>query len=134
MLIISCNQHNSSVDKKIEKTQYDIKISDNVDIYGKWTMCSVFGNGIITQYNVCPKVFFNSNGSGSVGDNLITGEYFNWTLKNGTLTIKHTNKISNVTFRDSIYSVIINKHDKNKDLTITQPQKDYIYYLSMYDK
>jgi len=130
LLLISCNQLNPGDDKKIEKTQFKINISDNLDIYGKWSMCSTFGNGVMTQFNVCPLVYFNSNGSGTVSKNSSTTEKFNWTLKKGILTIKNTIKFPNTTFSDSIYFASINKQNKNVDIVIHQLKNDYSYFLS----
>jgi hypothetical protein len=129
LLVFSC-YNNPKVDKEDKKPQNDRKISDNIDLYGMWSLCSIYENGVMTQFNICPKVFLNSNGSGSVGNEMLMSEYFNWTLKKDILTIKHTNIFnSNFTFNDSTYFVSINKQISKIDLVIRGKGNDCTYYL-----
>src|SRR5436305_4734722 len=99
----ACNQndkHNSDIEMK--RALIDTSITDNKDIIGQWTMCSTSGNGVMTNYNVCPKVLFSIYGTGSI---TFSGrvENFGWTLKKNALAISNMVKNSNNAFLDTTY-------------------------------
>ena len=127
LFTFSCNQNKS----KTEITSLNllaIKITDDADIFGKWTMCTTSGNGYMTQKNVCPVIMFNQNGTGVV-DNSSIGN-FSWTLRDKKLHILCFDQKSNCTFPDTNYIAIFNKTENGVELTINQNEKDYSYYLA----
>lgn len=125
--IFSCNENKSK--SEIESLNLlNIKISDDADIFGNWTMCSISGNGSMTQMNTCPIILFNPNGTGSMNNSPIGN--FSWTLKDKKLRILCFNQNSNCIFPDTNYFVIFNKTKDRSELTIQQKKNDYFYYLS----
>ncbi len=130
LIITACNQ--DSTNSKINKPSYlDLKISDNQEIFGSWTMCASLGNGTLNQTNVCPRIIFKSNGTGNVEksesrDNpFLSSESFVWNLEKNHLTILSQSK--NSTFSDTNYYVKFNKHEIEIDMTISHD--DVSYYL-----
>jgi len=130
LLLFSCNQKKSTNDKDLPKFFKDIYVTDNTEIIGSWAMCSASGNGMMTQYNVCPKVSFLINGEGYVENSANLSERFSWTLKKGVLNILYDTKTTNSTFPDTNYNAIINKQKQQMNLVISQPKKDNVFYLS----
>jgi hypothetical protein len=130
LLLFSCNQPTSNNDKILEEKSTNLYVSDNTEIIGSWTMCSSFGNGIMTQYNVCPTVSFLNNGTGYVGNSSILADHFRWTLKKRALNIYYKDMVSNSTFSDTFYNTIISKQNDRLYLVISQTKKDYAFYLS----
>ncbi len=128
--IISCKSDTTKNDKQNQALLADIKITDDTDIYGSWSMCSTSGNGSMTQYNVCPTVSFNHNGTGTVGNVSAILENFNWTLNKGVLTILFGRQSLQRTFPDTTYIAFIGKKNNNFNLTIRQQKLGYDYYLS----
>lgn len=130
LLLFSCNQKTSTNDKDLPEFFKDIYVTDNVEIIGSWTMCSASGNGMMTQYNVCPTVSFLNNGSGYVVNPSNLSERFSWKLKKGVLNILYDPKTTNPAFPDTLYNAIINKQKQEMNLVITQTKKDNVFYLS----
>ena len=128
-LLFSCNQRTSNEDNALPEFAKDIYVTDNIEIIGSWRMCSASGNGMMTQYNVCPTVSFLNNGSGFVGTSTVFSERFSWTMKKGVLSILY-DKTLNSTFPDTVYNAIINKQNQQTNLVISQPKKDNVFYLS----
>ena len=90
-----------------ERTTNDVvnpNMSDNEEIFGSWTMCSMSGeNNTMIQMNVCPKVVFSRTGNGSVIHNDTPSlEVFKWTLKGAEMKIVYNNH-SEQTFPDTTY-------------------------------
>ena len=130
LLLFSCNQKTSTEDKELPDFVKDVYVTDNTEIIGSWTMCSASGNGMMTQYNVCPTVSFLNNGSGFVGNSSALSERFSWTLTKGALTIYNKDTISNSTFSDTFYNAIISKQNDRLNLTISQTKNNNAFYLS----
>ena len=126
---MSCNQDN--------KVKPDNKngqlISNDWNPYsslllGQWSICStVSEDGWTTQYNVCPKIIFNSNGTAD----LSVGESIKWKVEKDTLYISPfsiVNKDFSSFFADFKYLIV-----KSEDITsiqIQQIEKKYFYNLS----
>ena len=130
LFLFSCNQETPTNEKKQQEKSTNLHVTDNKEIIGNWTMCSASGNGMMTQYNVCPTVSFLNNGTGYVGNSSILAEYFSWTLKKRALSIYCKDTIYNSTFFDTFYNVIISKQSDRLNLVISQTKKDYAFYLS----
>lgn len=130
LLLFSCNQETSNNDKTLLKKSNNLYVTDNTELIGSWTMCSEFGNGVMTQYNDCPRVSFLNNGTGYVGNSSILSQHFIWTLKKGTLNIYYKDTTSNFTFSDTFYNAIISKQNDRLNLVISETKKDYAFYLS----
>lgn len=124
----SCNQNTSNQKNINQSNHVDLKISDNPDIFGIWTMCATSGIGIMIQMNTCNTVVFNSNGTGSIENNSVIAENFVWALKNPGMTITYKNNNSNFTFSDTFYYADFSKKDNRINLILTH--NDYSYYLS----
>ena len=125
LAFISCNSNTPDQNKAVNTTPIDLRITDNMDILGNWSMCSTSSNGSMIQYNVCPTVAFRFDGTGSANT-----ENFSWSFKKGNLNILYANKDSNITFPDTTYFGTINKQDNIMNLTIQQLKGDSKYYLS----
>jgi hypothetical protein len=128
--LAACNQnnkHNSDIEMK--RVLIDTSITDNKDIIGQWTMCSTSGNGVMTNYNVCPKVLFSIYRTGSI---TFSGrvENFGWTLKKNALTISNMVKNSDNTFLDTTYIVSFSKEKNSIGLQIRNITNDGVFYLS----
>lgn len=130
LFILSYNQYITSKDKEIPEDLTNISFTDNMQILGNWTMCSSFGNGMMTQLNVCPTISFLANGSGFVGNSSITTDRFSWTLEKGKLNILPINKNSNAVFADTFYFARITVENKLSNLLISTAKNDSQYYLS----
>jgi hypothetical protein len=129
LTIISCNQETLKNNKKLDTTLIDLRITDDMNILGNWTMCSEYGNGSMIQYNVCPIISFTFDGTGSVSKSSIITDNFKWKFNNRVLTI-YDNKDTNSTFPDNAYFAIITKQKNNLDLVIQQQKNDYSFHLS----
>ena len=130
--LIGCNRndkHNGDI--VIKPVLIDTLITDNKDIVGQWTMCSESGNGLMTTYNVCPKILFSIHGTGSI---IFSGrvENFSWTLKKSALTISNMIENSNNTFLNTTYITSISKQKKLLQLQIKDITNDGVFYLSKY--
>ena len=127
MLLFSCNQ-DSSTPKVRNNNMGDLRISDNPDVFGTWTMCATSGNGIMIQWNTCKTIVFNNNGTGYGGTNSIITENFVWTLKNPGMRIVYYDNNSDRTFSDTFYYANFTKRDNRTDLILTN--NDNSFYLS----
>jgi hypothetical protein len=123
--LFSCKPQTS--DKQFSQVSFKDKVSDNQDLFGKWTMCATSGNGTMIQMNVCPTITFGSTGTGYDGDPVFC-KTFTWTLKKRQLKIMYSNKTSSETFPDTSYFVSFNKQSKGIDLIIEHD--DHYFYLS----
>ncbi len=130
--IISCNSDPTKIDIQNQAVLAEIKITDNTNIYGSWSMCSISGKGTMTQYNVCPTVSFNYNGLGTVGNNSTILEIFNWKLKKGVLTIFYGEQNLQPTFPDTTYIAFIGKNKNQSNFTIRQQKLGYDYSLTRF--
>jgi hypothetical protein len=127
IMIFSCNQ--SATTSKTDQNNFkDLKISDNPDIFGAWTMCATSSNGMMIQMNTCKTIVFDNNGTGHIGNNSLFSENFTWTLKNPEIKITYSNNNPNVTFSDTLYYANFTTKDNRTDLILTH--NDYSYYLS----
>jgi hypothetical protein len=127
VLNFSCNQ-DASTSKVSKNNSVDLKISDNPDIFGTWTMCATSGNGMMIQMNTCKTIVFNNNGTGHVGNSSLITENFVWTLKNPGMKIIYNNSNSDFTFSDTFYYANFTKRENRTDLILTH--KDNSFYLS----
>ena len=122
--VFSCNPESSS--SKVEDINSTaLKISDNADIYGNWTMCATSENGVMYQMNICAIIVFNKNGTGRVERNSIISETFTWKLKTPGLVI---NSNKNSEFTDTFYYATITKQDERIDLIFNHNDKKYYLY------
>ena len=129
LFLFSCNQDNSTNDEDVPEFYKDIYVTDNTEIIGGWKMCSTYGNGMMTQYNVCLTISFLNNGSGYVENPSTSSERFRWTLKKGVLNILY-DKATTPTFPATLYNAIINKQNQQMNLVLSQTKKDNVFYLS----
>jgi hypothetical protein len=123
--LFSCKSR--TPDKQVSQVSFKDKVSDNQNIFGKWTMCATSSNGTMIQMNVCPTIMFDSTGMGYDGD-AVFGKPFSWTLKERQLKIIYSNKNSSPTFPDTSYFVSFNKQPEGIDLIIQHNNESY--YLS----
>lgn len=130
LLLFSCNQETASKDKEVSENLNNISFTDNLQILGNWTMCSSSGNGMMTEFNVCPTISFLANGSGLVGNSAITTDRFSWKFKKGKLNILPNDKGSNATFSDTFYFARITMEKDLRSLIISATKNDGQYYLS----
>ena len=130
LCLFSCNENTESKDKALTVAPINISFTDNVNILGNWIMCSSSGNGMMTQFNVCPTVSFLSNGSGFVGSSSLATEHFSWTFEKGKLNIYTTGKVSDATFSDTFYFARISKENNLTNLVISDSKNDTQLYLS----
>ena len=86
-------------------------------------------DGLSSQYNVCPTVEFNFDGTGLVNGSL-KPELFYWYLRSNELKIRHNAKSVNTWFNDTTYTPIFKKHENRIDLTIVQTKGKNSFYLS----
>jgi len=127
LLNFSCSQ-DTSTPKVSDDNSVDLKISDNSDIFGVWTMCATSGNGMMIQMNTCKTIVFNRNGTGLVGNSSLITENFLWSLKNPGMKIIYSNNNHDITFSDTFYYASFTKRDNRTDLILTH--KDNSFYLS----
>lgn len=125
--MLSCNQESSKTAVN-QNNPTDSTVSGTKNIFGKWTMCSTYAEGMVTQFNVCPAVRFNNNGTGNLELNGGIAESFTWTLKTPGLKIFYNNPNPNLTFPDTFYYAGFNKTEEGIKLTLTH--NDRSYYLS----
>lgn len=130
ILLFSCNQDTASKDKELPGNLTNISFTDNAQILGNWTMCSSSGNGMMTQFNVCPTISFLPTGSGSVGISAITTGRFSWKFEKGKLNIIPNDNASNATFSDTFYFAKIIMEKELTSLVISATKNDSQYYLS----
>jgi len=130
LFLFSCNQNTQSKDKELTVVPAKISFTDNVNILGNWTMCSSSGNGMMTQFNICPTVSFLSNGSGFVRSSPLSTDRFSWTFEKGKLNIYTSGKVSDATFSDTFYFARISKENNLTNLVISDSKKDTQFYLS----
>ena len=130
LLLFSCNQDSASKDKEVSENPKNISFTDNVQILGSWTMCSSSGNGMMTQFNVCPTISFLENGSGFVGNSSIAIDRFSWKFEKGKLNILTNGKASNATFPDTFYFARITMEKNLRNLVISTKKNDSQFYLS----
>ena len=130
LLLFACNQDTSSKDKEVSGDSKNISFTDNLEILGNWTMCSSSGNGMMTQFNVCPTISFLVNGSGFVGNSALSADRFTWSLEKGKLNILPNDKVSNATFSDTFYFAKISTENNMKNLVISATKNDSQYFLS----
>jgi hypothetical protein len=95
-------------------------------------MCSTYSNGLMTSYNVCPKVLFSIYGKGSIMFSSGQPESFSWSLKNGALKISNMLRNSKNTFLDTTYAISIHKEKNSFALQIRDVTNNDIFYLSKY--
>ena len=133
ILVISshaCNDNGKTDANGIDQSAETIKfITDNSNIVGHWSLCAEFVGGQVTQYNVCPTVIFNSNGTGSKINPNGFPEPFSWTLNGKSLKISYSMINGNKTFPDTNYIAIIKQDTIGIELEIHQPKRDYTLYL-----
>ena len=130
LVLFSCNQDTSQNDNVLSGNLKNISFTDNAEILGNWTMCSSFGNGIMTQFNVCPRVSFLANDSGFVGSSALSTERFSWTFEKGKLNIFPNGKASEATFSDTFYFARIKTENNLRNLVISSTKNDSQLYLS----
>ena len=125
--IASCNQDTSN--NKLKQSKYvELYISDNIEIYGRWIMCSTLSNGTMIQKNTCPSIIFETNGTGYIQNNSIITENFIWTMNKVSMKIIYHNQDSNSTFSDTNYYAAFYK--QNAGLEFVLRHNDNFYYLS----
>ena len=130
ILFFACNA-NGKNENDVSQTGHKIKsITDDSRIIGNWSMCASFGDGQMVQYNVCPTIIFNSNGTGSKTTPNSLPELFTWTLKNKQLKLLCKNPMPDDTFSDTIYIVIFEQNQNRTELEIFQKEKNYTLYLA----
>src|SRR6476659_7866467 len=102
ILIISlhaCNDNGKTDANSIDQFDGTFKsITDDSNIVGHWSMCAESDGDMMTQYNVCPTIIFNIDGSGSKINASGLPEPFNWNLNNKSLKIYYSLKNCNKTF------------------------------------
>lgn len=132
ILMTSCNANTNPANEGFPQTAAAIEaITDDSAILGHWTMCAEFGNGEMIQYNMCPTINFNKDGSGSktAPDPNGLPEFFNWTLQNNQLKIVYRYANHYNSFRDTNYLAVFHKNSTPVELEIRQFKKGYIFYL-----
>ena len=126
--LLACNRtHNAS--KDLYKLDLTFSSSDNIKIFGTWSMCSISNGYNMMQMNLCPSVTFFRNGLGQVSINGLPSESFRWNLKSSHLEII-SNLGNNIqTFADTNYLVKFNSIDSSRmELVISHNLSSY--YLS----
>ena len=58
LFLFSCAQETSSNDKNTQEKPTNLYVTDNKEIIGNWTMCSSFGNDMMTQFMFVPRLHF----------------------------------------------------------------------------
>ena len=130
LILFSCIQHATPKDNELTGYLKNISFSDNTEILGNWSMCSSSGNGMMTQFNVCPTISFLANGSGFVGSLPLSTNRFSWTFEKGKLNIFPNNKVSNATFSDTFYFAKIKTENNLRNLVISATKNDSQFFLS----
>lgn len=126
---IVCNKKTKSEKDNINQPDWDVKsLKDYTTILGPWGICSENIKGQVIYYNVCPSIFFSSDGSGSKTNSDGVAETFWWSLKNKSLTISYNTTIPNRTFPDTNYITIFK--EEGLALEILQEKKDCSFYLT----
>ena len=115
----------SSSEKDNQLNSPNLKVTDNNEIIGNWTMCATSKNGLMTQMNICAIIAFNNNGTGHVERNSVVSETFAWKFKNSGLII-YGNR--NSEFPDTFYYAKITERDNQLDLILNH--YDNSYFLS----
>ena len=129
--IYSCSGNTNQKDNNSFKGKPIILLTtDDKDILGNWSMCSESGGGQQIQYNVCPTIIFNLDGTGSKVTAQGLPENFNWTLKNRLLKVHYSRPNSGNTFSDTNYVALFNKHVNPIELEISQDSLKYTFYLA----
>ena len=130
-IISSCGRGNKPDDINAEQTTSLINsFSDYSNIAGQWSMCSELKDLKVIQYNVCPIITFNTDGTGSVKTTELETDIFTWTLSNLKLIIKSENYKSNKIFQATNYSIIFKPGLGNKELELRHKTKDISFYLT----
>lgn len=125
LTITSCDQNTPEKTSSTNSNAPDLRITDDLDILGKWSMCHTFSNGILTSYNVCPIVSFNFDGTGDVN----SSEKFRWTFRKGLLIFIYSPKGSASTFGDGSYTGTFTKRDGYLELLLRDTQNGAEFYL-----
>jgi hypothetical protein len=130
-IIYSCRENNKprDIDSKLADAITN-SVADYSNILGQWSMCVESCVGQAVQYNVCPIITFNSNGSGTKITSSNKTENFTWVLRNKLLEITYVTETSYKTFPDTNYIVTFKEGSENNELEIRQEQKDCSFYLS----
>jgi hypothetical protein len=127
--IVSCQDTNEERELEIDKQLLNIRVSDNSEIFGTWTMCSMYSNLTSIQMNTCAEITFNSNGMEILKGSANT-ENFSWTLREGTLKILNIGSNSISTFRDTTYLAFFDSVENHETLTVSLLEKSFAYYLT----
>jgi hypothetical protein len=117
------NNSNNQAENTIQFTTADLRI------VGRWSMCAESGDGEVFQYNACPTVIFNSDGSGSIIRTNRTLETFSWNLADKSLNIYYSKASGNEMFSDTNYMAILKQDKSGIKLEIRQPKEDHTLYL-----
>ena len=104
-------------------------ITADLRIVGRWNMCAESGDGEVFQYNVCPTVIFNSDGSGSIISAGRILETFSWYLADKSLKINYSKMSGNEMFPDTNYIATLKQDKSGIKLEILQPKEDHTLYL-----
>lgn len=129
-IIYSCRENNKprDIDTKLANTIIN-SVADYSNILGQWRMCTESCGGQMTQYNVCPIITFNSNGSGTRITSGNETENFTWILRNKSLEFTYVTGTSYKTFPDTNYIVTFKEGSENNELEIRQEKKNCSFYL-----
>lgn len=125
--VFSCNQ-NKTRREIIASDLLNTKISDNINIFGSWAMCSMVSDGSMIQWNECVRVIFNQNGTGSINNTSFAS--FRWTLKDKELRILFFGENSRTVFPDTNYLTIFNKTNIGTELVLSLEKNNTSYYLT----
>lgn len=129
LALLSCDQ------EKTQESEYKTKVpiptrTEGNPILGEWAMCSTFENGRQTIYNVCPKITFAANGTGTILNAANEKQEFRWELKNKALKITNTMRKPNNWFSDATYSATVTKENESTRLIIQDTKNDHGYNLA----
>lgn len=110
--------------------QNDILPSD--EIYGKWEICIVKGNGHTVHSNICKTILFNKYGSGKLllSDDLICK--FNWKVEKEIITFSFKSADEQTDFLSGDLEYIFKLYDEGnlQYLEIKPKNKEIVYFLS----
>lgn len=127
LAFISCN-HSAPDSKTLTIDSTILRVSDNKDIFGNWTMCAISSGGFIYQGNTCKIIHFDYNGKGFVETGALNPERFSWKLSKSNLKIFYNLYSGTTTFPDTNYFASFDQ-EKGR-IILTLRNKDASHFLS----
>ena len=138
LVFASCQQNRTQSTDRGE--QINTPLSDSLstelnskyqNIVGNWTNCATSINGVIMTANVCKRIEFGVDNSGSIIYPAQEVQTFNWTLTSNILTVNLTDELleNYGTLSEGPYRVNMTEDSIGLNLELESEDGNVIYYL-----